>query len=415
MTEWKKKFAIIWSGQIFSTLSSMTVGYAVVFWLSIETRSAEVLALATIASLLPQLLLGPFIGVLIDRWDRRSIMIFADLFVAACSAIMSVFLLLGNADISLCYILLMLRSVGSAFHIPAMQASTPLLAPETELMRISGVNQIIQSGSIIAGPPLAAFLISVFQIPHVLLIDVIGALIACISLMLVRIPNPEKKEDAPAPHVFREMKEGFHEIYSRKGLFWIFLIGIAVWFFVLPVSALFPLLTLEYFKLGAYHVSVIEVAWGVGMLVGGALLGLKKVKISEVILINSMYIVLGLTFVFSGRLPESGFWIFMVLTFLGGISMTVYSSAFMVVLQTTVDPSALGRVLSLYGSISLVPSIAGLAFTGAVADRIGVPNAFLIAGIVITVLGVVSFFGPSIVSASLGEQRAEIAEQVDAA
>lgn len=396
MTEWKKKFAIIWSGQIFSTLSSMTVGYAVVFWLSIETRSAEVLAIATIASLLPQLLLGPFIGVLIDRWDRRSIMIFADLFVAACSAVMSVLFLIGNADVSLCYILLMLRSVGSAFHVPAMQASTPLLAPESELMRISGVNQMIQSGSIIAGPPLAAFLISVLQIPHVLIIDVIGAVIACISLMLVSIANPEKKEDAPAPHVFREMKEGFREIYSRRGLLWLFLIGIAVWFFVLPISALFPLLTLDYFNLGAYHVSIIEVAWGAGMLVGGTLLGLKKFKISEVLLINSMCIVLGMTFAFSGRLPQGGFWVFMVLTLLGGISMTLYSSAFMVVLQTTVEPSALGRVLSLYGSISLAPSIAGLVFTGFVADHIGVPNAFLGAGVFISILGVVSFFIPAI-------------------
>lgn len=396
MTEWKKIFAIIWSGQIFSTLSSMTVGYAVVFWLSIETRSAEVLATATIATLLPQLLLGPFIGVFIDRWNRRLIMIFADLFVAVCSAIMSLLLLRGSTDVSLCYILLMLRSLGSAFHVPAMQASVPLLAPESALMRISGVNQIIQSGSIIAGPPLAAFLITILKIPYVLLIDVVGAIIACISLMLVSIPNPKKVENAPAPHVFREMKEGFHEIYSRKGLLWLFIIGIAVWFFVLPISALFPLLTLDYFHLGAYHVSVIEVSWGVGMLIGGALLGLKKIKISEVILINSMYIVLGLTFLFTGRLPESGFWIFMLLTLLGGVSMTVYSSAFMVVLQTTIEPSALGRVFSLYGSISLVPSIAGLAFTGVIADRIGVPNAFLISGIVIAILGILSFFVPAI-------------------
>lgn len=396
MIEWKKKFAIIWSGQIFSTLSSMTVGYAVVFWLSIETRSAEVMAIATIASLLPQLLLGPFIGILIDRWDRRSIMIFSDLFVAVCSALMSVLLLLGNADVSLCYILLMLRSIGSAFHVPAMQASIPLLAPESELMRISGVNQMIQSGGIITGPPIAAFLISAYQIPNILIIDVIGAVIACISLMLVRIPFPEKKENGTAPHVFREMKEGFCEIYNRKALFWLFIIGIAMWFFVFPIFSLFPLLTLNYFKLGAYHVSIIEVAWGVGMLVGGTVLGIKKIKISEVLLINSMCTTLGLTFVFSGRLPQGGFWVFMVLTLLGGISMTVYSSSFMVVMQTTVEPSALGRVLSLYGSISLAPSIAGLAFTGSIADHIGVPNAFLGSGIVVSILGVISFFIPAI-------------------
>ena len=86
MQSWKKVFAIIWTGQLFSTLSSAIVGYAVVFWLSMETKSAEVLALATIAALLPQLLLGPFTGVLIDRWDRRRTMIVADVFIAICSA-----------------------------------------------------------------------------------------------------------------------------------------------------------------------------------------------------------------------------------------------------------------------------------------------------------------------------------------
>jgi DHA3 family macrolide efflux protein-like MFS transporter len=339
-------------------------------------------------------------------------MIAADLFVAVCSAVMSVLLLNGTTNVLLCYILLMLRSAGNAFHVPAMQASTPLLAPESELLRISGINQIIQSGGIIAGPPLAAFLISILKIPYVLYIDVIGAVIACISLMMVHIPNPEKKENAPAPHVFREMKEGLREIYSRKGLLWLFLIGILVWFFVLPVSALFPLLTLDYFRQGAYHVSIIEVAWGVGMLAGGAILGMKKIKISEAVLINCMYIMMGLTFAISGRLPEQGYWIFMILTFLGGISMTVYSSVFMVVLQKTVEPSALGRVFSLYGSITLVPSIAGLAFTGVIADRIGVPNAFLISGITIVFLGGISFFGPAPVADCSDEKNDETVEQL---
>ena len=70
MQSWKRVFGIIWTGQLISTLSSSIVGYAVVFWLSIETKSAEVLAYATIAALLPQMIIGPFTGVFIDRWDR---------------------------------------------------------------------------------------------------------------------------------------------------------------------------------------------------------------------------------------------------------------------------------------------------------------------------------------------------------
>lgn len=303
MTEWKKTFITIWSGQIFSTLSSMTVGYAVIFWLSIETKSAQVLATATIASLLPQLLLGPFIGVLVDRLDRRSVMIAADLFIAACTSMITVLLLNGSTELYWFYILLMFRSVGSAFHIPAMQASTPLLAPESELMRISGINQMIQSGSIIIGPPLAALLISSLNMAYVMLFDVFGAVIACISLLMVHIPNPEKKENAPVPHVLREIKEGLYEIYSRRGILFLVIVNIAFVFLIMPVATLFPLMTLNHFMGGTYHVSMVEVFWGAGSLIGGLILGLKRFNVNKIVLTNIMYIVTGFTFVFSGKLP----------------------------------------------------------------------------------------------------------------
>lgn len=396
MSDWKRVFGIIWTGQLISTLSSGVVGYAVVFWLSIETKSAEVLAFATIAALLPQLLIGPFTGVFIDRWDRRRIMITADIFIAVCSFIMGILFLKGDVKISFIYLLLVLRSLGSAFHVPAMQASVPLLAPKSELMRISGINQVIQSLSNIAGPALAALMISVLNMTWVLMCDVIGALIATFTLFLVHIPNPPRKADAPQPHMFREIKEGLHEIYVRPGLFWLFIIIVMTHFFIMPIAALFPLMTINHFHGGTYQMSIVEVAWGLGMLAGGTLLGLKKFKFSEVAVINYMYIVMGLVFVFSGFLPEQGFWFFAGLTLIGGISVSIYSASFMVVMQKTIDPAVMGRVFSIYGSITLLPSIFGLLQTGFIADAIGVPNAFIISGTAVTLLGIVSFFIPAI-------------------
>jgi DHA3 family macrolide efflux protein-like MFS transporter len=164
----------------------------------------------------------------------------------------------------------------------------------------------------------------------------------------------------------------------------------------MPIAALFPLMTINHFSGGTYQMSMIEVAWGIGMLVGGALMGIKSLKINEIVLINATYILLGLTFAFSGILPVTGFWLFIVLTFLGGISMSVYSAAFMVVMQTTIDPAALGRVFSIYGSVTLLPSMIGLLQTGFIADQIGVPNAFVISGVAIVLLGIGSFFVPAI-------------------
>ncbi len=396
MNDWKKVFIIIWTGQLFSTLSSAVVGYAVVFWLSVQTGSAEVLAFTTIATLGPQLLLGLFTGVFIDRWDRKLTMIAADLFIAVCSIFLAVLFYIGKAELGYIYILLALRSVGAAFHVPAMQASIPLLAPESKLMRISGINQVIHSISTIAGPALAALFITALNMTYVLMFDVLGAVMACSALMLVKIPNPPRKDDAQAPHMFREMKEGLKEIYERPGLLWLFIYTVAVMFFIMPVAVLFPLMTLNHFSGNTYMMSIVEIAWGLGMLTGGLLMGVQRLKVNNIVLINTMYSFIGFTFACSGVLSVTGFWIFVALTFIGGISGAIYSGAFTVVIQTTVDTAALGRVFSIYGSVTMLPSMIGLLQTGLIADRIGITNAFIIAGVAIVLIGIISFYTTSV-------------------
>ncbi len=393
---WKKVFGIIWTGQLFSTLSSGVVGYAVVFWLSMETRSAEVLAFTTIAHMLPQLVMGPLTGVFIDRWDRRRVMILADVFIALCSAFMALLFYLDKVELGHIYLLLALRSAGSAFHMPAMQASVPLLAPESELMRVAGVNQVIQSVSSIAGPALAALLISYFSMTNVLLFDVLGATMACISLVMVTIPNPARQPDAHPPDIVREMKEGILAVVENRGMLWLFIFAILANFLIMPVAALFPLMTVNHFAGGTYQMSLVEVSWGAGMLLGGALLGILKMKTDRITLINSMYWLLGLTFALSGLLPANRFAYFVALTLLGGVSGAIYFGSFNVVLQTNIEPVVLGRVFSLFGSITLLPSMIGLLQTGFIADSIGVTNTFIISGTGIFLIGIISFLVPAL-------------------
>jgi len=395
MQDWKRVFTIIFTGQLFSTLSSYVVGYAVIFWLSVETRSAEVLAYATIASLLPQMVLGLFTGVLVDRWNRKRTMIFADLFIALCTLLLASLFWITEPKIFYVYLLLVLRSAGMAFHVPAMQASVPLLAPQDKLMRIAGINNMIHSVSTIASPALAALLISLFELQWILLIDVAGAIIGISTLLIVHIPDPEKAEKTN-PHLGRELLEGLREIYSKPGLLWLFILALSAMFFIMPVAALFPLMTLDHFQGTTYMMSIVEIAWGIGMLIGGAIIGYKRLNNYKVVLINLTYMVLGLTFLFSGILPPSGFAWFAAITVLGGVTMTIYSGSFTVILQTMVEPTALGRVFSLYSSVTLLPSMIGLLATGYIADTIGIGNAFIVSGIGIALLGVAAFLIPPI-------------------
>ena len=392
MDNWKRVFAIIWTGQFLSILTSSIVNFAIVLWLSLETGSAEVLAFATIAAL------GLFTGIFIDRWKRKRVMIMADSFIAFCTLILAVLFYFDLAKISHIYVLLALRSVGSAFHMPAMQASVPLLAPKSELMRIAGINQVIQSVCNIAGPALAGLFITMMKMTNILLLDVAGAAFACLSLCFVFIPDPSHEERNSELHLWREAKEAIMEVRNQYGLSWLFLLSILATFVIMPVSVLFPLMTLNHFAGNAFQVSLVEVSWGGGALLAGALLGLKKYRWNGILLINGMYIALGLTFLFSGLLPVSGFIWFAVLTALGGVCGSLYFATFTTVIQSRIDPGVMGRVFSFYMSFSMLPSMIGLLSTGFLADSIGLGNTFIISGGFLCLIGIISFFIPSLIS-----------------
>ncbi|MCS2894459.1 MFS transporter [Parabacteroides faecis] len=396
MNNWKKVFAIIWTGQFFSILTSSIVNFAIILWLSFETKSAEVLAFAAIAAMLPQSVLGLFAGIFVDRWKRKRVMIMADSFIAFCTLILAILFYLDVAKLEHVYILLALRSVGSAFHMPAMQASVPLLAPKSELIRIAGINQIIQSACNIAGPALAALFISFMKMTNILLLDVIGAALACTSLLFVKIPDPENEERSQKVQLLKEAKEAYTEVRAQNGLSWLFVLSILATFFIMPVGVLFPLMTLNHYSGNAYQISLVEAAWGIGALLGGAFLGIKKFRLNEISLINWMYILLGITFLLSGVLPISGYPLFVGLTAVGGISGSLYMASFTTVMQTRINPVVMGRVFSFYMSVSLLPSMIGLLSTGFLADNIGIGNTFIIGGVLVGMIGLVSFFQPSI-------------------
>ena len=388
---WKRIFAIIWTGQGLSILSSALVGYAVIFWLSLETGSAETLALAAIAGMLPQSVLGLFVGVYVDRWDRKRTMILADSFIALCTLALALLFWFDAAELWHIYVLLACRSVGSAFHSPAMRASVPLLAPESELTRIAGINQVLESFSSIAGPALGALLLTVTQMGDILLLDVLGAAIACTTLLFVRIPNPERDRSLK-PSLRRELREGAAAIVRIGGMPQLVLSAVAVLFFIMPVGVLFPLMTLKHVGGGTFEMSLIEIVWGGGALAGGIVMGMRRYRVNKILLIDLMYIVVGLTFALSGLLPPSAFVLFAVLTALAGISGSVFNASLVSVVQQRIDPAVQGRFFSLYSGVSMMPAMLGVLGTGFFSDSVGLLPTFVLSGTVIVGIGILGLF-----------------------
>ncbi|MFT3994090.1 MAG: MFS transporter [Dysgonomonas sp.] len=390
MKSWKRTFAIIWTGQALSLLSSSIVQFAIIWWITMQTGSASALAMASIAGIIPQILLGPFIGVWVDRLDRKKIMIISDLSISAFTLALGILFYFDVVAIWHIYILLAARSVGSAFHYPSMQASVPLLAPESQLTRIAGINQTLYSIANIAGPAIGAVCCSLLPMQTIVLIDIAGAVWACSTLAFVTIPKAPPVEQHN--NVWRDLRASFLVLYQNKGLFAMTIAWLIVVFFFVPVDSLFPLMTSRYFAGGAVEMSAVEIAFGVGMLIGGGAMSIWGNNKGRVKMINSGLIVMGFCYLLTGFLAPTQFILFITLVLVMGISVPVFNSPIMSLLQTNIEPGMLGRVFSLMDTLILLPVPFGLIFIGTISDTIGVNNIFLIAGVAIIVVGIACFF-----------------------
>ncbi|MDF2614852.1 MAG: Antiporter protein [Clostridia bacterium] len=397
---WKKQFYMITAGQAFSLLGSSMVQFAIIWWLTIKTNSAVVLSIASIAGFLPHGILGPFIGTLVDRHNRKIIMIMADLGIAAVTLLLMAAFWTGEPALWIIYLALAARSLGGAFHMTAMQASIPMIIPEEKLTSASGITQLIQSASYTLGPALAALMLSVLTIEYVMIVDILGAVIASITLIAVSIPNPKKSSaDTENSGMLKEIAYGIKELASYKGLFKLTILSSFYMLIYVPVSSLFPLMVRGHLKGEAFHASVVEAMFAVGMILGSLVLSTIGDRLKKITTISLSILIMGTALIISGLLPAYGFIAFVILTAMMGISAPLFSGPYFALLQSKIDPSVLGRVMSVVNSMMLIATPAGLLVAGPGAEIIGVPKWFLLSGVLIVILSMICISNTSIKSA----------------
>lgn len=393
---WLRTFLIIFTGQAFSLLGSAAVNFAVVWWLTVETGSAAVLAYASIAAILPQALIGPIAGAYVDRWDRRLTIIVADAFIALTSVGLIVLFAMDAPSTPLLMGIIALRSFAAAFHTPASQAALPMYVPAGQLTRVAGWNFFLSSGVAMAGPVLGALLIGVMSMPAVFAVDVLGALIAILSLLIVRIPNPEREDAGQAPDLIRELLDGWRELAHHRGLFHLALMLTLVTLIWMPINALFPLMTRAHFGGDAGMASIAELAFGAGMLVGSMAIGTLSVRFSGVRLVIGGISVVGAALGMAGSLPTTAFPYFVVTCVAMGIAVPLFGAPITAMFQTLIDPDKLGRVMSLYMTMSMLVAPIGLLLAGPLAERTGVSVWFAMSGVAILFVGAAIAAIPSI-------------------
>ncbi len=392
---WKSQFFTIWTGQAVSLITSAILQMAIILYLTETTGSALILSLASLVGFLPYAVLGPFIGVLVDRYNRKHIMILSDLVIALAAAILALAALSGELPVWLVMVIIFVRSVGTAFHTPSLSAVTPLLVPQDMLAKCAGYSQAIQSVSLLLSPALAAFLYMAWNLTAVIALDVAGAVIASLTVAWVKIPGLTKPQQTEPLHFFKEMKEGFLALRSNKGLFALLWIGFLFTFIYMPINALFPLMSMEHFEGTAFHVSVVEIAFALGMLAGGLALGALGALNNRYLMIAASIALIGLGLAVSGLLPPSGFLLFAASCLVMGFAAPFYAGVQTALVQEKIQPQYLGRVFSLLGSVQGLAMPLGLILSGMFADGIGVSRWFLVSGMLLLSVAMLAFLLPA--------------------
>lgn len=390
---WKKKYFTMLAGQSVSLITSGILQMSIIFYLTAKTNSAMVLSIATLMGFLPQAVIGPFAGTFVDRHSRKGVMIGADLMIAATGGFLAVVSVFMELPIWLIMLVLFVRSIGNAFHSPASSAVTPLMVPQDQLTKCAGYNQTMQAAVSLISPAAAAFLYSVWSLSTIILLDIIGAVLACGVVAVLSIPNPPICPGESQNSFFRDMKEGYFELKKNKGLFALLWIGTAYMFFFMPISALYPLMSMGYFRGTPTHASIAEIAFAGGMLAGGILLSVWGGFKNRIFSIGLSVLVMGVSIAISGLLPTNAFFIFVICCTVMGLTSPFYGVQ-NALFQEQLPPEYLGRVFSLLGSVMSFAMPLGLLCSGIFAELIGVEKWFLLCGIGIIAVAVLVFVLP---------------------
>ncbi len=396
LQNWKRNFFTIWTGQAISKFSSSVLQFAMIWYLTDTTDSAAVVSFAVFLAFFPQAILGPIAGVVIDRYNRKMIMILSDVIIALVGLGMAVAGYMGFLSAGIILLVLFLRTVGTAFHSPCMQAVTPQIVPESELTRCAGYSQALTSVSDIFSPAAAALLYQYWSLEAIVMLDVFGALFASLTLFIARIPKLEKRSENKKIQFIAEAVEGFHVLRQNRGIFNLIMVTGLYTIALMPVSALFPLMSMSYFGGTSTNASITEIVFSVGFMMGSLVLSAWGGTKNRVYTIFGSYLLMACSLLIAGSLPTNGYWFFVICSWAIGFSGPFYWGTCTPILQTHYEGIYLGRILSLTASIRYICGPIGLGIESLLSTFWGPESWFRIAGVLVLIAASLLLLIPSI-------------------
>ncbi len=389
---WVRHVVLFLAGQSVSLFGSSLVQYAILWYLTLETQSGTVLALATAFGFLPQAFASVFGGVWADRYNRKFLLIGADATIAATTLVLAVMLWQGLSGLWPVYLTLAIRSLGAGIQMPAVGALLPQIVPADRLMRVNGINMSIQSAMTILAPAVAAALFAWLGLQAVLMVDVGTAAIGIGLVALIPVATIVRSDRAAG--YLDDMRAGFAYVRHHAVILRVLLYFALVFFLMAPPGYLSPLMVVRTFGEEVWKLTVNELAFGVGMMLGGALISAwggwrdrMRMLLASSYAFGLLSIALGLS---GSVLGWSGvFALYLAFMLLLGGAVALFSTTAMTLFQEQVEPAMQGRVFGVQGIILALAMPIGMLVFGPLADVVSVEWITIGAGfltIIVTVI-----------------------------
>ena len=388
---WVRHVSLFLAGQTVSLLGSMLVQYAVLWYLTLTTKDGTILALSVAFGFLPQAIVSVFGGVWADRHNRKYLIMAADATIALATLALALFMMNGVTSVWLIFAAMAIRSAGAGVQTPAVAAALPQLVPAEKLLRVNGINGAIQSGMMLASPPVAALLYANVPLHGIFFIDVGTAAIGIGILALV--PLRAVMRSGERVGYFDDLREGVRYIGEHHYVKWVLYLFGGIMIAVGAPSMLTPLMVVRSFGDEVWKLTALELAFSIGMLLAGAAIAAWGDRFERTTLIVWSTLILSALTVALGLSPV--LWVFLVMMFFVGLAVPFFSTPIFTVLQESVDPERLGRVFGFVSIVSAMGMPAGMLVFGPLANVISVEAVLVISGVLMFGIGVLAFLTPS--------------------
>ncbi len=369
--------------QNLSLFGSSVVGFAIIWYITIETSSGIWLMFATLANMVPHLIISLYSGVWADRYRKKYLIMLSDGFIALVTLVLFVLFRMGYQHLELLLVVSVIRSLGSGVQGPAVSAILPQLVPKEHLTRIQGINQSISAVLYMLAPAMGGMVLGLMDLSWTFLLDVLTATIALVIFIFIKVdPIKRAKTDIPVVHA---MFEGLRYTFGNSVLRTLIIYYSFAFFLLTPAAILTPLLVERSFGPEVWRLTVNEVSWTIGNLIGGILVSLRGHFNDKVKAIAISLIALGIGFALLGLAPF--FSLYLLIMTLVGIFMPILTTAETVMIQKITPANKMGRVFSIVQVLSGSTIPLGMLVYGPLADIVSIESLLIVSGVLMALVG----------------------------